>query len=129
MRKEYRVPGLPEPLSHYTDAVGTDNLLFISGAIGVDEQNRIVEGGVIGQARQIFKNIQRVFDYVGGGIGFKDVLKVTVYMVDVGDRNAIDPIRKEFFGNYKPASTLIGIKELALPGLQLEIEVVAAMPK
>lgn len=129
MREEYRVGSLPEPLSHYTDAVRINNLLFISGVVGMDEENRVVPGGTVAQAQQIFKNLQKVFDAVGGGIGFKDVLKVTVFMIDVNERQAINPIRQEFFGRHKPASTLIGIKELALPELRLEIEAVAAIPE
>ncbi|MDB5798772.1 MAG: Endoribonuclease [Paucimonas sp.] len=129
MRREYRVESLPEPLSHYTDAVRINNLLFISGIVGMDEENQVAEGGTVGQAQQIFKNLQKVFDAVGGGIGFKDVLKVTVYMLDVNERQAINPIRQEFFGSHKPASTLIGVKELALPQLRIEIEAVAAIPE
>ncbi|HEV7611786.1 MAG TPA: RidA family protein [Steroidobacteraceae bacterium] len=128
MRQEYRVQGLPEPLSHYTDAVRHDNTLYISGVVGMDESNKLAEGGVVGQARQIFRNMQKIFDAVGGNIGFKDVLKVTVYMLNVNERSAINPVRKEFFGEHRPASTLVGINALALPGLQIEIEAVAAIP-
>lgn len=128
MRQEYRVQHLPEPLSHYTDAVRLDNTLYISGVVGMDENNNLAEGGVVGQTRQIFLNMQKIFDAVGGNVGFKDVLKVTVYMLNVNERNAINPVRKEFFGEHRPASTLIGIKELALPGLRVEIEAVVAIP-
>lgn len=128
MRQEYRVQGLPEPLSHYTDAVRLDNTLYISGVVGMDENNNLAEGGVVGQTRQIFRNMQKIFDAVGVNVGFRDVLKVTVYMLNVNERNAINPVRKEFFGEYRPASTLIGVKELALPGLRVEIEAVVAIP-
>ena len=128
MRQEYRVQGLPEPLSHYTDAVRLDNTLYISGVVGMDENNNLAEGGVVGQTRQIFRNMQKIFDAVGSNMGFKDVLKVTVYMLNVNERSAINPVRQEFFGEHRPASTLIGIKKLALPGLRVEIEAVAAIP-
>ena len=129
MRQEYRVQGLPEPLSHYTDAVRLGNTLYISGIVGLDENNKLAEGGAAGQTRQIFRNMQKIFDTVGGNVGFKDVLKVTVYLLNVNDRSAINPIRKEFFGEHRPASTLIGINELALPGLRVEIEAIAAIPE
>jgi 2-iminobutanoate/2-iminopropanoate deaminase len=128
MRQEYRVQGLPEPLSHYTDAVRSDDTLYISGIVGIDENNNLAEGGVVGQTRQIFLNMQKIFDVVGGNVGFKDILKVTVYLLNVNDRITINPVRKEFFGQYRPASTLIGVKALALPSLQVEIEAIAAIP-
>ena len=128
MRQEYRVQGLPEPLSHYTDAVRLGNTLYISGIVGIDESDKLAEGGAAGQTRQIFRNMQKIFDAVGSNVGFKDVLKVTIYMLNVAERSAINPVRQEFFGEYRPASTLIGVKELALPGLRVEIEAIAAIP-
>jgi len=55
------------------------------------------------------------------------VLKVTVYLTDVGDRTVINPVRKEFFGQTRPASTLIGVATLAFPGMKVEIDAVAAL--
>jgi len=127
-RKEYRVPGLPEPLSHYTDAVRFGNVLHVSGIVGMDEDNRVVSGGTVGQTRQIFRNLQKVFDAVGEGVSFQDVLKVTVFMLDVEERAQINPVRREFFGDARPTSTLIGVKALALPELRIEIECVVGIP-
>ena len=128
MRQEYSIKGLPEPLSHYCDAVRSDNLLFVSGVVGIDEKNEIVPGGVLAQTEQIFRNYEKIFAAVGGGVGFKDVLKVTLFLMDVGDRTRINPIRQKYFGGARPASTLIGVKELALPELLIEIEAVVALP-
>jgi 2-iminobutanoate/2-iminopropanoate deaminase len=54
-------------------------------------------------------------------------LTVTVYLTDVNDRTKINPVRREFFGETLPASTLIGIKELAIPGAKIEITAVAGI--
>ena len=62
------------------------------------------------------------------GATFADVLKVTVFLTDVNDRGAINPVRQEFFGDAKPASTLFGVSELAIPGMKIEIEAVAGLP-
>ena len=59
---------------------------------------------------------------------FADILKVTVYLTDVNDRTKINPVRQEYFGNARPASTLIGINELAIPGMKVEIEAVVGLP-
>ena len=61
------------------------------------------------------------------GAGFGDVLKVTVYLTDVEDRKKINPVRQEFFGNARPASTLIGVQALAIPGMKVEIEAVVGL--
>ena len=128
MRQEYRVAGLQKPISHYTDAVRFNDLVFISGLAPFDENDRLVgDGDVAAQARQIFKNMRKILDAVGAD--FPDILKVTVFLTDVSDRAKINPVRQEFFGSSRPASTLIGISELALPGMKIEIEAVVGLSK
>jgi 2-iminobutanoate/2-iminopropanoate deaminase len=126
-REEYRVEGLAEPISHYTDAVRAGNLLFISGIVPVDGEGKLVgEGDLAEQTRQIFRNMQLVLE--AAGCGFDDVVKVVLYLLNVDDRPAINPVRKEFFGEARPASTLVEVSALAVPGALLEIEAVAAIP-
>lgn len=123
-RTEYRVAGLPEPMSHYTDAVRANGLLFVSGCLPVDERGRLVGGNdVVAQARHVFANIERVL--AAAGAGFADVLKVTVYLTDIADRPRINPVRQEVFGAARPASTLVEVARLALDGARLEVDAVA----
>jgi 2-iminobutanoate/2-iminopropanoate deaminase len=123
-RQEYRVPGQAEPISHYTDAVRAGSLLFLSGCIAVDSEGRLVGGDdVVEQARQVFRNLGSVL--AAAGAGFGDVLKVTVYLTDIGDRATINPVRQEVFGEARPASTLVEVRALAVPGAKLEIDAVA----
>jgi reactive intermediate/imine deaminase len=127
MRQEIRVDGLNPPISHYTDAVRFGDLLFISGVTPVDDKLQVVGGDdVVAQARQVFRNMAKVL--AAAGLGFTDVLKVTVYLTDVDDRPKINPVRQEVFGATKPASTLIGVTALAVPGIKIEIEAVAGYP-
>jgi 2-iminobutanoate/2-iminopropanoate deaminase len=126
VREELRVAGLAEPISHYTDAVRHGDLLFVSGVAPLDENSRLIgEGDVVMQTRQIFLNMKKILD--AAGTGFDKVLKVTVYLTDVADRTKINPVRQEFFGPSRPASTLIGVSELAIPGMKVEIEAVVAV--
>ncbi len=126
-RREVRVPGLGEPISHYTDAVRFGNLLFISGIMAVDAQNQLVgEGDVVIQARQVFRNLKRALEAEGGS--FSDVLKVTVYLQNIEDRAKINPVRAEFFGDARPASALVEVAKLAIPGLLVEVEAIAGLP-
>lgn len=128
MREELRVEGLSTPISHYTDAVRWGDLLFISGVAPLDAEGRLVGGDdVVAQTRQVFRNLKLVLD--AAGADFADILKVTVYLTDVADRTRINPVRQEFFDAARPASTLIGVAALALPGMKVEIEAVAGLGK
>jgi 2-iminobutanoate/2-iminopropanoate deaminase len=127
-REEFRVSGLPEPLSHYTDAVRAGDLLFVSGIVPVDAEGRLVgEDDVVEQARRVFRNMGDVL--AAAGASFADVVKVTVFLTDVDDRALINPVRREVFGDARPASTLVEINRLAIPGARIEVEAVAMLPR
>jgi 2-iminobutanoate/2-iminopropanoate deaminase len=126
-REEYRVEGLPEPFSHYTDAVRAGNLLFVSGCVALDGAGRLVgEGDVVAQARQVFENIGLCL--AAAGASFADVVKVTTFLTDISDRGRINPVRQEFFGDARPASTLVEVSALVLPEFLIEVEAVAVIP-
>jgi 2-iminobutanoate/2-iminopropanoate deaminase len=127
VREEIRVPGLALPFSHYTDAVRVNGLLFVSGCIAVDAEGDLVGGDdVVAQARQVFRNLEAVL--TAAGATFADVAKVTVFLVDIDDRARINPVREEFFGETRPASTLVEVGSLVLPGAKVEIDLVAHIP-
>jgi 2-iminobutanoate/2-iminopropanoate deaminase len=123
-RREYRVEALAEPISHYTDAVRGGDLLFVSGVVPVDADGRLVGGDdVVAQARQVFENMREVLE--AAGCGFQDVVKITIFLTDIDDRPKINPLRREIFGGTRPASTLVEVSRLAVPGAKVEIEAVA----
>ena len=125
-RREFRVSGLPEPISHYTDAVLAGDLLFVSGCVPVDANGSLVPGDVVTQAQQVFRNIGLVLDAAGAGFG--DVVKVTVFLTDIDDRPAVNTVRQEVFGASRPASTLVEVSRLAIPGARIEVEAIAYVP-
>jgi 2-iminobutanoate/2-iminopropanoate deaminase len=126
-RKEYAVAGLPAPISHYTDAVRFGDILYISGMPPLNANSELVGAGdVTAQTEQVLINLRLVLEAAGGSFG--DILKVTVYVLDIADRFAINEVRKAFFGESRPASTLIEVRDLAIPGMLVEIEAVAALP-
>ena len=126
-REELRVAGQAEPISHYTDAVRAGDLLFVSGCIAVDGEGRLVGGDdVVAQARQVLRNVGEIL--AAAGAGPQDVVKVTLFLTDVDDRAKINPARQEFFGDARPASTLVEVSRLAVPGAKIEVEAVALIP-
>jgi 2-iminobutanoate/2-iminopropanoate deaminase len=125
-RQEYRIEGLPEPFSHYTDAVRAGDLLFVSGCVSVDADGNVVGiGDVVAQARQVFANIGLCL--APAGASFADVVKVTTFLTDIDDRARIDPVRQEVFGDARPASTLVEVSKLVLPEFLIEVEAVAVV--
>lgn len=126
-REEIRVDSLIEPISHYTDGVRFGDLLFVSGCLGADPELGIVGGDdVVAQARQALVNVGKILS--AAGASFSDVCKVTVYLTDIDDREKINPVRKEFFGDARPASTLVEVSKLAVPQAKVEIEAIACIP-
>jgi 2-iminobutanoate/2-iminopropanoate deaminase len=126
-RTEIRVDALAPPFSHYTDAVRIGELLFVSGCIAVDGQGSLVGGDdVVAQTRQVFANLAAILKEAGAG--FADVAKVTVFLTDIDDRARINPVREEFFRTTRPASTLVEVSRLVVPGAKVEIELVARVP-
>jgi 2-iminobutanoate/2-iminopropanoate deaminase len=126
-RTEFRVPGLPAPVSHYTDAVRWADLLFVSGCAAIGADGEVVApGDVAAQARVVHEYLGAALQ--AAGTDFAHVLKVTVYLLDVGDRAAVNEVRREFFGAALPASTLVEVSALVLPGLLVEVEAIAGIP-
>jgi reactive intermediate/imine deaminase len=127
-RAEIRVEALSEPLSHYVDAVRVGRLVFVSGCVPLDGAGDVVGGDdALAQARQVLVNMDHVLKAAGSS--FADIAKVTVYLTDVDDRQAVNVARREFFGTSRPASTLVEVSRLAVPGIRVEIDCIAVLPK
>lgn len=125
-RHEVRVAGLSEPLSHYTDAVRYGSLVFISGCAPLDEKGELVGGDdVVAQTEQVFQNMDRVLKATGAT--FADIVKVTIFLTDIRDRGAVNEVRKRYFETARPASTLVGVNELVVPGMKVEVEAVVGL--
>ena len=78
------------------------------------------------QAFKTLENMEVMLD--AAGMGFEDVCKVVCYLENVWDRPRINVARKHFFGDRRPCSTLFGVRRLAIPGMNHEIEAIAYKP-
>jgi len=125
-REEIRVPGMSEPISHFTHVVRAGNIVFVSGCVASDENGKTVGGDdIVAQTRQVHENIKRCL--AAAGATFADVCKVTVFLRNVADREKVNTVRKEYFGAHRPASTLIEISRLVRDDLLIEIEATAVV--
>ena len=127
-RREIMVPGMSEPVSHFTHVVTVGRLVFVSGCVASDASGKVVGGSdVVAQARQVHENIKRCL--TAAGATFADICKVTVYVKNMADREKINTVRKEYFGASKPASTLIEVSRFVSTDYLLEIEAIAVKPE
>ena len=118
------VQGQMEPLSHYCHVVRADKRIWVSGMVGVDENGDIPVDTAV-QFDIALANVDAAL--LAAGADVRHVVKVTVFLTNVNDRGAINPARQRYFGEHRPASTLIGVAALALPELKVEIEVEAVI--
>lgn len=125
-REDVRVRGRPE-LSHSADAVRAGGYVFVAGILPVDASGRLVgDDDAVRQARFVFGELDRILAAAGCSAG--DVLRVSVFLIDVRDRPRIDPVPQELFGAARPASTLVQVSGLAVPGAKIEVDAIAAVP-
>lgn len=114
-------------LSHAADAVGAAGQVFVAGILPVDGEGALVGGDdVVAQAEHVFGELETILGAAGCGIA--DVAKVSVFLTDIGDRAAINPVRQRVFGETRPASTLVEVPALAVPGARIEVDCVAVAP-
>ena len=111
------------PYSLATLATGT-RVLSISGQIAHGPDGAIVGGDDAGeQARQCLRNVDALL--AAAGAGRTDVVRVGIYLTDMADRAAVARAREEYFGEYRPAATLVQVVALVTPELKVEIEATA----
>ena len=127
MREEIDLRETGPAISHYTDAVRFGDTLYVSGLVGWDADGKVVgPGDAVAQTRKMLQNLKAILDHAG--CAPSDVLKVTFFLTDIDDRARINPVRQEFFGDAKPASTLVQVAGLVLPELCVEMECVVGIP-
>ncbi len=119
---------MKQPTKAYSNGIfvprGAD-FLFVTGQVAQDSEGKVVAPyNMEGQARFIFGQIEKIL--TAAGMTFDDVVKATIFVVDMTKSSCISSIRDEFFKNSKPASSMIGVTGLVKPDCVVEIEVIAA---
>ncbi|MFZ3003250.1 MAG: RidA family protein [Undibacterium umbellatum] len=108
-----------------SQAIKFGNLLFVSGQAGAGDDGKIVAGGFRAQGEQAFANLRRALE--AGGSSLEDVIKVTIFVTDMGNFNEVVELRRQFFTAPYPADTIAEIKALYDPAAMIEIEAIAAV--
>jgi 2-iminobutanoate/2-iminopropanoate deaminase len=123
--QRHMVAGQLAPVSHYCHVVRAGNLIWVSGAIGVSADGTVPDD-VATQMELALASIDACLKAVGAGA--EHVVKVNVYLTDINDRAKVNPARQRYFGDHRPASTLVGVTSLVLANAKVEIEATAVVP-
>ena len=117
-------PGTDTSNRPYSTAVRVDNMLYLSGALGiVPETRELAEGGIQGETRQTLENISDSLEMFGSSMG--RVVNCTVYLADIAEWGAMNEVYMTFFPN-KPARSAVGNIGLGLDA-RIEIECMAVI--
>ena len=123
MRECIFTPQAPEPIGPYSQAILADGVAFCSGQVPIDPATgELVAGDVTAQTERVLLNLKAVL--TAAGKDFDDVVKTTIYLVDMGDFAAVNAVYDKYFGDAKPARSTVAVA--ALPrGARIEIDCVA----
>jgi reactive intermediate/imine deaminase len=115
----------PKAIGPYSQAVLAGNTLYLSGQTPLDPATgKLVEGDISAQARQVFENLGAVL--AAADAGFTQVVRVGIYLTDLGNFAAVNDVMKQYFAEPYPARSTIGVAALPL-GAAVEIDLVAVV--
>lgn len=124
-------PKLPAPMRDGAFSAGVEvpagRTVYISGQVAMDAEGNVVgEGDIKAQTERVLENVAIVLDEAGGGL--EDVVKVTVFITDMGMYDGIHEVRRRYFSEPYPASSMVEVSALIDPRLLVEMEAVAVIP-
>ncbi len=115
----------PAAIGTYSQAIETNGLVFISGQIPLDPTTmELVDGDFETRARRVFDNLQAVAKAAGGDLN--QIVKLTIYLTDLGNFAAVNSVMTEYFDEPYPARAALGVASLP-KGTDVEAEAVLAL--
>ena len=120
--KAVSTTGAPAAIGPYSQAMQVGDMLYTAGQIALNTEGEMVSEEVHDQTRQVLKNLGEIL--AAAGATHNDVIKTTIFLVDMDDFLAVNTVYAEYFGEHKPARSTVAVK--ALPrGAKVEIECIA----
>jgi reactive intermediate/imine deaminase len=118
----------PRGYTHVVEAAGT-HTVYISGQVPLDHEGKLVGGQDMGaQAEQVFKNLEAALSAVDAT--FEDVVKFTYFLTDISQIQAVRNVRDLYINaTNPPASSAVQVSQLFMPGLLIEVEVIAVITR
>lgn len=117
----------PAAVGPYSQAIAAGDLVFCSGQIGLEPTTgELVNGGVEAEAERALRNLAAVLD--AAGLSLADVVKATIFLIDIADFAAVNGVYARFMPDPPPARSTVAVA--ALPrGARVEIEAIAVRPR
>ena len=113
----------PKAIGPYSQGVLAGDFLFVSGQIPIDPKtNRIVEGDITLQTKQVMENIKGILE--AGGSSMNDVVKATLYIRDMDEYSKINEVYSTYLVNHHPARSTVEVNRLP-KDVRIEIDVIA----
>jgi reactive intermediate/imine deaminase len=117
--------GAPQAIGTYSQAVRVGDTVYLSGQIGLNPADMQLVDGIEAQIHQVFTNLKAVAEAAGGGLA--DLVKLNVYLTDLGDFAKVNEIMSRYFSQPYPARAAVGVA--ALPrGALVEADGVMVLP-
>lgn len=124
-RKIIKTDQAPAAIGPYSQAVKHGNTVYLSGQIALNpETMEVVSGDISAQAHRVFLNLRAVCEAAGGSLD--DVVKVNIYMTNLGDFARVNQVMAEYFSEPYPARATVGVAALPL-GVEVEVEAVLGL--
>ena len=118
-------PGAPPPGGHYSQAIVHDGLVWVAGLLPVEaDTGEKVLGGIEDQVGTILRNLTAILTAAGSSPA--RVLRATIYVADIELWGRINTVYADYFGDHRPARTVVPVPELHY-GFAVEMDVVAAI--
>ena len=115
--------GAPAPIGPYSQAVRSGKTIYCSGQIALDPASgNLVEGDVSAQAEQVMKNLGAVL--AAANCDYGDVVKTTIFLIDMNDFAAVNAVYGKYFDASKPARSTVAVAGLPR-GARVEIDCIA----
>ena len=124
--KEAKSNNVPDPIGSYSQAVIHDDLLYLSGQIGLSPKtDKLVSDDVLEQAKQVLSNLSEIAK--SAGTSLSKTVKAEVFMTNIANFKEVNQIYSEYFnGNPSPARQTVGVASLPL-GAKIEISAIIAL--
>jgi 2-iminobutanoate/2-iminopropanoate deaminase len=121
-RQAVSTTGAPAAIGPYSQGIEAEGIIFCSGQLGLDPASGELVDGVEAQAERALKNLAAVLD--AAGATFADVVKTTIFLVDIGDFAAVNAVYGRFMPDPPPARSTVGVAALPTGG-RVEVEAIA----